>query len=87
MEAVQGLALGGVAGGALITGSLSLELISVLQTAYLGLSTVNNVNPVESSIYSLKYMNGYNQMFTNFNISYFNHSSTSRRMLQAAYET
>jgi hypothetical protein len=87
MQAVQGFALGGIAVGALVTGSPILELISVLQTAYLGLSTVNNVNPVEASIYSLKYMSGYNQMFTNFNISYFSRSETSRRLLLATYET
>lgn len=83
MQTAQGLALGSMGVGLIITKTLSLELISVLQTSYLNLASVDNLNPVESSMYNLKYINGYNQLLGNFNISFFNVSSTSRRLLQA----
>jgi hypothetical protein len=83
MEAVQGIALAGIGLGVIFAGTPLLELVSLLQTSYLSVSTVDDVNPVQASVYMLKYMNGYNKFFNETNITYFDTtSSVSRRLLQ-----
>lgn len=74
----MGLGLGVVFGKA-----VSLEGVSVLQLAYLSLAEVENLSPLQSALYNMKYVNGYNKMFDNAGIQYFS-SSSSRRLLQAA---
>jgi hypothetical protein len=83
MEAVQGIALAGIGLGVIFAGTPLLELVSLLQTSYLSVSTVDDVNPVQASVYMLKYMNGYNKFFNETNITFFDTtSSVSRRLLQ-----
>lgn len=82
----QGAAYTTMAVGAFVAKSLSLELLSVLQTTYLTMSTVNNVNPVTSSLYNLKYMSGYNRMFENLNINP-NTTAAARRRLEETAAT
>lgn len=55
-------------------------MVNLLQTSYLSVSTVDNLNPIEASLYSLKFMNGYNKMFENS--TFFQSSIQSRRLLQ-----
>jgi cysteine-rich repeat protein len=62
MTVAQGMGLSSMGAGLIVTKSLSLELTSVLQVGFLSLSTVDNLNPILSSLYNLKYMNGYNNM-------------------------
>lgn len=55
----------------------------MLQTTYLGLSLVNDVNPVSSSLYYLRYMSGYNRLFENFNLTLSFVPPVSRRLLES----
>lgn len=67
VQASQGLGLGGVVAGVFFTKTISLELTSVLQMSLLGLSTVDKMSPTQSSLKNFHYVNGYNNMFQNFN--------------------
>jgi hypothetical protein len=80
--ATEALALSSLGIGVILTKSFSLELSSMLQVSYLSLSTVNNLDPIQSTLYNFKYMNGYNNMMENIGTTYFNTSAkTSRRLL------
>jgi cysteine-rich repeat protein len=81
--ATEATAFSAMAVGAFVAKSLSLELLSVLQTTYLTMSTVNNVNPVTSSLYNLRYMSGYNRLFDNLGIEV-SAAASSRRLLQSS---
>lgn len=75
------MALAGLGLGVVFGKAVSVDGVSVLQMAYLSLSEVENLNPLQSGLYNMKYVNGYNKMFENTGISYFSESS-SRRLLQ-----
>ncbi len=86
-NAAQGLGLSSVGVGLIVTNMLSLELVSVLQVGYFGLSTVNNLNPILVLLYNRKYMNGYNNMLDNLGVAGYFSNSQSRRLLQISQPT
>lgn len=81
VQASQGLGLGGVVAGVFFTKTISLELTGVLQMSLFGLATVDKMNPIQSSLKELQSVNGYNQMFANFNSTLLEEFQQSRRLL------